>query len=162
MPLTGTYNRTIDDKHRLAVPKPLRDAFSRSESNSKVHPDEKTDDKKDAASALYVAPGTDTSLVVFSESGFQSYSDRFSQASVNRKEIRQYLRIFYSQAERIEVDSQGRIRIPDRLITFAKLSKEAVMLGVHDHAEVWDKELWESFLQQHGDDFDEVAAQSFE
>ena len=153
MPLTGTYTRTIDDKQRLAVPKPLREAFGK---------DAATAEATVEASVLYVAPGTDTSLMVFSEAGFQRYSDRFSQASVNRTDIRRYLRMFYAQAERIELDSQGRVRIPERLMQFAGLSKEAVILGVHDHAEVWDKQKWDEFLTANGDDFDQMAAQSFE
>lgn len=151
MPLTGTYTRTIDSKHRVAIPKPLREAFGKDSGVTESQ-----------ASVLYVAPGTDVSLMVFSETGFQKYSDRFSQASVNRTDIRRYLRMFYAQAERVEVDSQGRVRIPERLIQFAGLSKEAVILGVHDHAELWDKSRWEVFLTEHGDDFDQVAAQSFE
>ena len=149
MALTGTYARTIDDKQRLAVPKPLRDAFTREVGSAET-------------SVLYIAPGTDTSLMIFSETGFQRYSDRFSQASVNRADIRRYLRMFYAQAEQVDVDAQGRIRIPERLMQFASLSKEAVILGVHEHAELWDKKRWEVFLAEHGDDFDQVAAQSFE
>jgi MraZ protein len=152
MPLTGTYTRTIDDKQRLAVPKPLREAFGK----------EAGSDETTEAAVLYIAPGTDISLMVFSETGFQRYSDRFSQASVNRPDTRRYLRMFYAQAERVDVDSQGRVRIPERLMQFASLSKETVILGVHEHAELWDKERWEGFLAEHGDDFDQVAAQSFE
>jgi len=152
MPLTGTYSRTIDEKQRLAVPKPLREAFAKEAGSNDAS----------ESGVLYIAPGTDTSLMVFSETGFQRYSDRVSQASPNRAENRRYRRMFYAQAERVDVDSQGRVRIPERLMQFASLTKEAVILGVHEHAELWDKERWDVFLSEHGDDFDEVAAQSFE
>ena len=53
MPLTGTFLRTLDEKRRLAVPKRLRDDFGPSE-----------------LEFLYIAPGTDRSLLVFSPQGF--------------------------------------------------------------------------------------------
>ncbi|MEZ6045056.1 MAG: division/cell wall cluster transcriptional repressor MraZ [Planctomycetaceae bacterium] len=75
-----------------------------------------------------------------------------------------YLRIFYSQAEHLTLDSQGRVRLPERLVNFARLKPkgELMLLGVHDHCEIWDRELWEQFLQQHAADFDDMATHAFE
>lgn len=145
MPLTGTYSRALDDKRRVAVPKRLRDDFGEKELRG-----------------LYVAPGTDRSLVLYSPEGFHRLAERLEGRSANRTEVRNYLRLFYSQAERLDLDNQGRIRIPDRLAEFAGLQREVMLLGVHDHAEIWDRDLWEQFLARNGPAFDQMAAQAHE
>ena len=145
MTLTGTYSRTLDEKFRLAVPKRLRDEFGDPE-----------------LSNLYVAPGTDRSLALYSPAGFSSLAQRLSERSPNRTDVRNYLRLFYSRAEKVDLDSQGRIRLPERLVSFAQLGHDVVLLGVQDHAEIWDRRLWREFLDSHTTDFDEMAAGAFE
>jgi len=145
MTLTGTYRRTLDEKGRFAVPKRLREQF-----------DEQT------ISSLYVAPGTERSLALYSSGAFETLAKRLAERSPNRSEVRNYLRMFYSRAERIDVDTQGRVRIPERLLEFAALKHEVVLLGVHDHAEVWDTRLWQDFLARHEQEFDRMATEAFD
>ena len=143
MALTGTYTRNLDEKNRLAVPKRLREEFS-----------------ADQLESLYVAPGTDRSLLLYAPKAFERLARRISRQSPNR--ARNYMRLFYSRAEKTELDSQGRIRIPERLIEFAQLDREVVLLGIEDHAEIWNAQVWEEFLGEHGAAFDEIAAQAFD
>jgi MraZ protein len=145
MPLTGTYSRNLDDKRRLAVPKQLRDEFG---------------DAKLAS--LFIAPGTDRSLALYSEAAFDRLAQRLADHSPNSADVRNYLRLFYARAERAELDSQGRIRIPERLVQLAELERNVVLLGVHDHAEIWNQDHWESFLGEHSREFDRMASQAFE
>jgi MraZ protein len=141
MPLTGTYLRALDDKRRLAVPKRLKDDFGESELKH-----------------LYIAPGTDRSLVVYAPNAFQELAQRLQQHTDQQN----YLRLFFSSAERVDLDGQGRIRIPDRLADHAGLQREAYLLGVQDHAELWDKGIWESFAAQWTPNFDKLAHDAFQ
>lgn len=143
MPLTGTYARNLDDKRRLAVPKRIREDFGDGE-----------------AKHLYVAPGTERALLVYSEDGFELMAAQLTARSAQQPELRKYMRLFYSQAERVDFDKQSRIRIPDRLAEFAGLDREIVLLGVHDHAEIWDTVAWDKFLDQNSSDFDNIASQA--
>jgi MraZ protein len=145
MALTGTYRRNLDEKQRLAVPKRLRDQFGEA--------DLKT---------LYVAPETDRSLGLYAPAAFESLAERLGERTANRAQIRNYLRLFYSRAEQVDVDSQGRIRIPERLAEFAQLKHDVVLLGVHDHVEIWDQAVWDDFLSRHGPEFDQMALRAFE
>jgi MraZ protein len=145
MPLTGTYQRSLDEKQRLAVPKKLRDQFGEGELTS-----------------LYVAPGTEKSLELYSPQAFDSLAKKLAERTTNRAEVRNYLRLFYARADEVPIDKQGRILIPDRLVEFALLKRDVVLLGVHDHAELWDRELWDEFLRSHGSRYDEMATQAFE
>jgi MraZ protein len=145
MALTGTYSRNLDEKRRLAVPKRLREEFGGEE-----------------LSCLYIAPGTDRSLYLYSVAAFEELAERLAKQSTSRTEVRNYLRLFYSRADKLELDSQGRVRIPDRLAELAQLERDVVLLGVHDHAEIWDRRLWDDFLEKHSRDFDAMATQAFE
>ncbi len=137
MPLTGTYLRTLDDKRRIAIPKRLREEFGDIELKH-----------------LYIAPGTDRSLVVYSPAAFENLAARLGGNATQQN----YLRLFYSSAERVDLDSQGRIRVPDRLADYAQLQHEAYLLGVQNHAELWDKATWDEFSARLTDDFDALAS----
>lgn len=145
MALTGTYPRNLDSKRRLAVPKRLREEFG-----------------GDDLRFLYIAPGTDRSLSVYSPVAFDELAQRLAETSTNRGDVRNYLRLFYSRAEKVDLDNQGRIRIPDRLADFAELHREVYLLGVHDHAEIWDVALWDAFLNKLNGEFDLMAEKAFE
>lgn len=143
--LTGTYSRNLDDKYRIAIPKQLRKQFSSEE-----------------LVGLYVAPGTEKSLALYSPAAFQRLAERLENRSSNRTEVRDYLRVFYAQAEHVEFDAQGRIRIPERLVAHAQLRHDVVLLGVHNHAEIWDQEIWDQYLTQRISQFDVLATKAFE
>ncbi len=136
MALTGTYLRTLDEKRRLAVPKRVKDDFA-----------------DDSLDSLIIAPGTEKSLMVYSPKGFDQFAAKLSSAPEHQR----YMRLFYSSAERMEFDSQSRVRIPDRLAEYAGLKRDVYLLGVQDHAELWDKEAWESFTAIHTPEFDQLA-----
>lgn len=141
MALTGTYLRTLDDKRRVAVPKRLKDDFAESNLES-----------------LFIAPGTQRSLVLYSPKGFAKLGEELA----GKHSQQSYLRLFYSSAERVDLDGQGRIRIPDRLAEFAGLKREAYLLGVQDHAELWDKAAWDNFLETNTPVFDQLASQALQ
>lgn len=144
MALTGTFQRSLDDKQRLAIPKRLRDAMGESELRE-----------------LYVAPEVGRSLSVFSPGTFERRAARIEQLSTGRASVTNYLRVYYSQAERVELDAQGRIRLPERLVAFAGLQQDVVLLGVHDHIEIWDTAVWNEFLKEHSHEFDRLAREAF-
>lgn len=146
MALTGTFNKILDGKRRLAIPKRIKEELV-----SKEFPQ------------IYVAPGTETALLLFSEKGFEQQAQRLKEYSNNVPEAVRYLRLYYSRAEKVEVDSQGRICIPERLAELAILQarQEVVLIGVEDHAEIWSTERWNMYLESHGPHFDEMASQAF-
>ena len=145
MLLTGTFVRSIDEKQRVAIPKRLRDALQASDSRD-----------------LFATRGTDQSLVLYTEQGLAALAQRLEAASPTQQDVRAYNRLFYAQAERVEIDSQGRIRIPPSLAQIAAIGKEVVLLGVHDHVEIWDKQRWDVYLAQQSSQYDAIAERAFD
>lgn len=144
MLLTGSYARSLDDKHRVAIPKPLREAFGQGSGN-----------------ALYVAPGTDSSLALYGEEAFAVLAARLAEGSPTDAEVRDYMRLFYAQAARIEPDRQARVRIPLELVKLARLEKDVVLLGIQDHLELWDAGRWETYLNERRARYDQIAEAAF-
>lgn len=153
MLLTGTFPRTIDDKQRLAIPKRIRDVLAQTETIASA--------QETAAAAVYIAPGTDGSLAIYTEESFQRLAQQLATSPPTGQDVRAFSRLFYSQAERIELDRQGRIRIPPELATLAALEKEVVLVGVRDHLELWDKQRWDTYRQQQQAQYDQLAERAF-
>lgn len=144
MLLTGTFARAIDEKLRVAIPKRLRENLGCPEGG-----------------ALYVAPGTDGSLAIYTEEAFARLGERLGRASPTQQSVRAYTRLFYAQAQRVDLDRQGRIRIPPELAGLAQLGKDAVLLGVQDHLELWATERWKAYLAEKQSHYDEIAEAAF-
>jgi len=140
MLLTGTFPRAVDEKQRIALPKRVRESWNLGE-----------------PAEVYIAPGTDGSLALYSKESLEAFVQRLAAASPTQQDVRAFNRLFYTQIERVEIDAQGRIRIPPLLAQLAGLGREAVLLGVQDHLELWDKERWEQYVAQRRQQFDQLA-----
>jgi MraZ protein len=75
--------------------------------------------------------------------------------------VRAFSRLFYSQAERVELDQQGRIRIPSELALQAGLRRDVVLVGVRDHLELWDADRWRAYVTERQGQYDEIAERAF-
>jgi MraZ protein len=142
--LTGSFARNVDSKHRFALPKPLRDALGQAQ-----------------CTVLYMAPGTDGSIVVYTEQSFKELGDRLGDGSPTARDNRAFGRLFYAQAHRVEPDGHGRLRIPADLANLSLSGKEIVLLGVRDHLEIWDRARWEKYLAEKQPFYDDIAESAF-
>jgi MraZ protein len=144
MLLTGTYSRAVDEKLRVAIPKRLREVM-----------------QCVSGGVLYIAPGTDRSLAIYNEEAFSRLAEKLALASPAREDVRAFLRLFYAQAQQVDLDAQGRVRIPPELAGLAGLKNEIVLLGVQDHLELWAIEPWQAYLAQKQPHYDEIAETAF-
>jgi len=142
MLLTGTHPRTLDDKKRLALPKRIREQLGE-------------------ITQLFVTPGSDQCLWIYTKDELARLSAKLDQTSATDADARVFRRLFYAQMEAVDLDRMGRILVPERLVQFAGVQHEAVLIGVHDHLELWDAGRWQAFLNEHGPRFDKVAEGAF-
>jgi MraZ protein len=138
MVLTGTYERTLDEKLRLAVPKPFREALA-------------------GENQLVLTPGTDGSLSLFASKVFESIARQLAERSPSGQDVRAFSRLLYAQARSVEIDSQGRIRLPTELAQLAKLDGDVALIGVGDRIELWNKGRWHEYLADLQPRYDELA-----
>lgn len=84
---------------------------------------------------------------------------RLGELPSTRRANREFARLFFGAASEEQVDKQGRMTIPQILREHAGLSKDVVMVGVSDQAEIWDRSAWESYRQPALERYEETAEQ---
>src|SRR5574343_1199249 len=107
--LIGEYTHSIDEKNRLSLP-----AKFRSEMGKKV----------------VLTPGLDSCLFVFTHKEWQKIQDKLNQSSLLSADNRSFNRFMFAGAVEAEIDSIGRILVPDFLRDRASLKNKVVVIGV--------------------------------
>ena len=120
----GEYTHTIDDKNRLSLP-----AKFRSEMGKKV----------------VITPGLDACLFVFTQKEWGQISARLSESSLLQADNRSFNRFMFAGATEVEIDSIGRILVPDFLRDRANLKNKAVVIGVSSRVEIWNEKVWHEY-----------------
>src|SRR5262245_20256832 len=143
MLLTGTHSRTLDDKKRLVLPRRIREELG------------------ETATRLFVAQGLDQCLWLYDSAALERLAGKLDETPATAADGRVFRRLFFSQMEAVDIDKAGRVLIPDRLLEFAGLQHEVMLLGVRDHLELWDAGRWQNYVAQHGPRFDKVAEGAF-
>lgn len=135
--LIGQYSHTIDDKKRLSLPSKWKSVFSKK---------------------VVVTRGLDACLFVYTTAEWAKIADKLAQTSMGSKDARDLNRFFLSGAVEIDVDSAGRILIPDFLLEFAKLDEKVIFAGLYKRAEIWNTANWEKSQKEVSKNADNVAS----
>lgn len=141
----GEYNHSLDDKDRFILPAKFREKI-------------KSLDKK----KFYITRGLDGCLFIFQEDVWSGLEEKLKAISFTKQQSRFFNRLYFSGAHESEVDSQGRMILPQHLKEFAQIQRDIVIIGVGDRIEIWDKKLWEKFYGDNKKRFEEVAENLFE
>ena len=137
--LIGEYHHSIDEKGRLTIPSKIR---------------------YDLGESFIVTRGLDNCLFIYPKNEWEAIITKYKELP-NTRDARNFMRFFLSGALEGEFDKQGRINIQTPLINYASLKKDCIIIGVNDHAEIWSKENWESFLNENESQFSEIADKLF-
>jgi len=136
----GEYEHTIDEKGRLIVPSKLRAPM-----------------KDNFIDRFFITRGFEKCLFVFTEQEWKRIEEKFRQLPFTKSDARNLARNFYSNASESECDKQGRILIPKRLLEYAGLKKEVIIIGVSKRIEIWDKEAWKIFSEKSLENYEQTA-----
>jgi MraZ protein len=129
LPLTGTYQCSLDEKGRLTLPRAIRDQLS-------------------GSNTVLLSPGPDKCLWLTNPPHLERLGERLDQAQVNEADVRVFKRLYFAQTEKLTINDDGRITVPERLSQFAGLRQEVVLVGIDDHFEIWDATRWRTYTQQ--------------
>jgi MraZ protein len=89
--------------------------------------------------------GLDTCLFLFSERAWRRIAHKLAELPVGEGSARGMARFMLAGASEVEIDSAGRILVPDYLKEFAQLTSSVVLAGVSDRVEVWDEKSWQRY-----------------
>jgi len=132
----GEYQHTIDAKGRLFIPARLREGLG---------------------DLFILTKGLDGCLFAYPCQEWQALEQKLKLLPFTRSDARAFVRFFFSGATECVVDKQGRILIPGNLREYAKLVKEAIIIGVSTRVEIWSASIWESYRTKAESSYEEIA-----
>jgi len=123
--LIGEYIHTIDEKNRVSLPVKFR---------------------KEMGKKIIITPGLGKCLFIFTASEWMKVSKKLSSSDTDlsflKADQRSFNRYMFGRAAEIEVDSIGRILVPEFLKDRIGLKGTAAIVGVKDRVEVWNEKAW--------------------
>ncbi len=122
--LIGEYTHTIDDKNRVSLPAKFRQEMGKK---------------------IVVTPGLDNCLFVFTLKEWERISGKLSESSMLQADTRSFNRFLFGGAVEVDVDSIGRILVPDFLRDRAALKSKVVVIGVQNRVEIWNDKSWSDY-----------------
>lgn len=122
--LIGEYLHTLDSKKRLSLPAKFR---------------------KEVGRRVVLTRGLDACLFMFPSRSWKKIAEKLSALPVGQADTRGLSRFLLAGAVEAEVDSAGRILVPDFLKDFAALKSRVVLAGVSDRVEIWNEKAWEEY-----------------
>lgn len=119
MLFVGEFHHTLDAKNRIFIPAKYRTALG---------------------DPFYITRKMERCLAIYSEAEWTKMTDKLNTLPDSVVgAIKQFL---YSKTVSVTPDGQGRIVLPPELMQYAAIEKNAVIIGVGDHLQIWSDALW--------------------
>ncbi len=144
MYFTGKTELSIDDKRRLAIPSKIRSGL----------------DPKTQGEAFYAVQGQNAAIWLWPERTFEGMAGAIDPSFAPAPELLDFDGLTFPEAQKLDVDSAGRVRLPEEMVARAALGSPVLLLGMRDHLEIWDPQRWaarSAELQAHRDAILEAA-----
>lgn len=127
--LNGQFNSTLDEKGRILLPSKLRDQLKNC--------------------SLVLTRGVDKCLWLFPEEEWKKVSSvLLEHSSLFKTKSQMIQRRLLAPATDLAIDKNGRVKIPASLMRSAGLVKDCIFIGLDDHIEIWDEELYIEFEEK--------------
>jgi|SRR6516165_5293263 len=125
--LLGEHDHSLDEKNRLTLPAKLRGPFE---------------------DGVVVTRGLDGCLEAYPRSTWQTLAERIGALDSLSADSRLLKRRVFAGSSQAELDRQGRLVLPGKLLQQAAITREVAVIGVHDHLEIWDRSTWQLKQQE--------------
>ncbi|MEM6628402.1 MAG: division/cell wall cluster transcriptional repressor MraZ [Bacteroidota bacterium] len=138
--LIGEYGCNIDSKGRFLMPAGLRKQLP-----------------EDQQTEFVVNKGLGKCLVLYPLSVWEKELAKIQSRNQYIKKNRDFTRWFMQGASPLNLDGNGRLLLPKRLMAHAGLTKEIVLASQIDKIEIWDKAAYETWMDETDTDFEQLA-----
>ena len=133
--LIGEHRHAIDEKNRVSLPSKFRQEMGKK---------------------IILAKGFDKCVYAFTPKEWGNFSQGLSHETL-RSDNRGLNRFMFAGASEADVDSIGRILIPDFLAEWAGLKEKTAILGVQNHVEIWNEKTWLAYKTENERQADSLA-----
>ena len=134
----GEYQHSVDPKKRLALPSKFR---------------------KELGTRVVVTRGLDKCLFVYPIKTWKELAEKLGNLPMGESTTRSFVRLMLAGAVDSDVDSQGRILLPEYLKEYAGLDRAVTVAGLFNRLEIWDEEKWKTYRSKAEENNDEIAEQ---
>lgn len=132
----GEYHYKIDEKGRVSIPAKFRN---------------------DLRKQVVVTKGIEKCLILYPQKEWEKLASKVSSLPISKEKTRAFARLTLAGAMDVEIDSQGRIILPDYLRNYAKIKKNVVVAGLYNRLEIWDEAEWEMYKESAESESKEIA-----
>ena len=136
----GEFVHTLDSKRRLTIPAKFRDQL--------------------AAGLVVTRNPSDRCLLLMPMPEWRALSDKIKTLPLANRRSALLRRALFSAAEDLKPDKQGRILINERLLKFAGIDNEVLVVGMDSYIELWLPRQWEEQVMAQLDN-DELGDELF-
>lgn len=134
------YERTIDAKNRIQIPAQYRSVKGvelQGETFTVVH-----------GEAFYLCPGArQNTLSLFPERVFERRAEQLHTEGLTSEDALTFEQLYFSLASRLDMDKQGRVVLPDRLLSLVNLGKEITLTGAFRRIDLWSTKDYQEFVR---------------
>jgi MraZ protein len=158
--LIGEYTHSLDDKNRISLPVKFR---------------------KEVGKKVVLTHGLDNCLFLYPLSEWKKISEKLSGLSIGQADTRGFNRFMQAGACEVDIDSAGRLLLPEHLKVFAGLGgngtsgkisegngtgertnagengQKVVFAGVNNRIELWNETRWIEYKKRIESQADRLA-----
>jgi len=135
----GQTSRTLDAKGRVILPPQFREVIFSQDKEGKI-----------------MLTNWDGCLVGYPYLTWLDLEKSFNEINLLNRRLRDFQRFFFSGAQEVTMDKQGRILLPPYLREYARLKKDIILAGVGNKFEIWDKERFITRISKVEEEFDSI------
>lgn len=139
-PIFGEFECKMDSKGRFVLPSGLKKQLPEGEQKEFV-----------------VNRGLDTCLVLYPIKVWERELEQIHSQNQYVARNRAFARKFMNGATPIELDNSFRVNVPKKLMGYASLGKELVLIASFDRIEIWDKATYDQWLASDKWDMEELS-----
>jgi MraZ protein len=141
--LTGEFEHVLDNKGRVLISNKLRNQI----------------DADEHGSNFYLSVGANGILCLYPEKCFERVVAAMAKKDAAPDEAVAYERMSFALAGKVELDSQGRLLLNERLRKRAGLKDNVMLIGERDHIELWNMQDWEQYVSDNMAQYQKRAAE---
>lgn len=137
MGMLGSYEHKLDSKGRMVLPASFRDVLG-------------------STVVAAIGIGSARFVSIYSLGEWEIFTAKLDNVALKSAGGRELKRLVSSSARPLEIDTAGRILLPQNLRNMAGIAQEVSVNGNGDHLEVWNMDAWSDYMQSMFSDIGEL------
>jgi len=126
---SGEYECTIDAKGRLLLPSKVKSRLPESQNDQ-----------------VFLLRSTDPCLLMYALPEWEKVAEKIISLNEFDENTASIQRNFMRGGMELELDNLGRVLVPKRMLEYAGITKDAVLVGLGNRLELWEPTKYEQSL----------------